>query len=410
LGGLSDGKLKCMNCKLPFTDDFIAEHLGTTFLAKDYRKMREQFLFDSQVAMIPDTMAFVAIVDEQKQNTTIINELQATKQQLLAQVQDINQQLQHHRDHQEQLAARLRSSSSPATTATVRSVNCVNNACNGAMSYNDGDDYMHCAACKHTACVHCHEPVSDDEAGAHVCDVETLDTIAEIMLSSRPCPGCGHAISRTEGCPMMFCTVCHTAFDYNTGEVERTNIHNPHFFEWLQSNPEAAAAFEAGNIGEYMQQQHQRGQCEPPHLGSIRDATAHMTAMQQRVVFGAHRMALHMRYEVRELQGQIGAAQDTNASNRDIRIKYILNELSDADFRRELYMREKSTNKKIACHQLYDMLATTLTDLLHRLVDDDDSMLDELANLRTYFNKASTDIAIRFKSKTITLKPDWSIV
>ena len=64
------------------------------------------------------------------------------------------------------------------------------------------------------------------------CKIEDIETLKLIKSDSKNCPRCGIAIYRTEGCNQMWCTSCHTGFSWKTGKIE-TNIHNPHYFEWL---------------------------------------------------------------------------------------------------------------------------------------------------------------------------------
>lgn len=65
------------------------------------------------------------------------------------------------------------------------------------------------------------------------CKNEDIETLKLIKSDSKKCPKCGIAIYKTEGCNQMWCTNCHTGFSWKTGKIE-TNIHNPHYFEWLE--------------------------------------------------------------------------------------------------------------------------------------------------------------------------------
>lgn len=37
-----------------------------------------------------------------------------------------------------------------------------------------------------------------------------------------------------KNCSQIWCTICHTAFDWKTGEIEKKRIHNPHYYEYLR--------------------------------------------------------------------------------------------------------------------------------------------------------------------------------
>ena len=49
----------------------------------------------------------------------------------------------------------------------------------------------------------------------------------------------------------MWCTACNTGFSWRTGRVAEGPVHNPHYFQWLQTqgqNPHAAPA--VGRVGD----------------------------------------------------------------------------------------------------------------------------------------------------------------
>ena len=70
----------------------------------------------------------------------------------------------------------------------------------------------------------------------HVCDEKTKENAQFIKETCKACPGmCGEFIFKIDGCDQMWCTTCHTAFSWRTGEIERGVVHNPHYYAALQN-------------------------------------------------------------------------------------------------------------------------------------------------------------------------------
>ena len=47
---------------------------------------------------------------------------------------------------------------------------------------------------------------------------------------------CTAAIFKISGCDQMWCTQCHIAFSWKTGQKVTGVIHNPHFYQWQRNN------------------------------------------------------------------------------------------------------------------------------------------------------------------------------
>ena len=89
-----------------------------------------------------------------------------------------------------------------------------------------------CNTCNQKYCTKCLIKLNEE---SHICKQEDIDSWEEIKASTKLCPKCASRIFRSMGCPQMFCTNCHTGFDWNTGEVINGNFHNPHRMEWLRN-------------------------------------------------------------------------------------------------------------------------------------------------------------------------------
>jgi hypothetical protein len=106
-------------------------------------------------------------------------------------------------------------------------VRCPCDGCNGFVSPRK----FVCKACKTRICRECHEVQQE----THVCRAENVNSITRMKQDTRPCPNCAAPIYRISGCDQMFCTRCHTPFDYRTGTIIRSHFHNPHYVEWIRN-------------------------------------------------------------------------------------------------------------------------------------------------------------------------------
>jgi len=95
-----------------------------------------------------------------------------------------------------------------------------------------------CGICESSICPKCHvikrigPKIKDQVEPPHTCNEDDIKTIEVIKKESKACPKCGEMIQRTEGCSQMWCTMCHTPFDWNTQAILSGPIHNPHAIEY----------------------------------------------------------------------------------------------------------------------------------------------------------------------------------
>ena len=97
---------------------------------------------------------------------------------------------------------------------------------------------MKCGICESTTCKDCNEIIEDVDE--HECNQEAVASMKLINKDTKPCPSCGTMIHKVSGCNQMWCPDCQNAFDWRTGNVERGVIHNPHYYQYMQNNPETA--------------------------------------------------------------------------------------------------------------------------------------------------------------------------
>lgn len=212
---------KCMFCNTSFTHSQV-QHLGftKTFLTGDFAKHQQDILFAQEQAMLPAAQAAVAhdrlitSINEQikdvnaqiKQLMALKADLYRTKNQLMRQGPDQVENVQQfiHR--------------------------CADSECNGFVS-----SAWKCATCDKYTCAHCRELKSCRDDDEHVCNPDTVASVALLKKDTKPCPNCKVLVHKTEGCDQMFCTQCKRLWSWNTGKFE-THGHNPHYLQWMRGN------------------------------------------------------------------------------------------------------------------------------------------------------------------------------
>ncbi len=102
------------------------------------------------------------------------------------------------------------------------------------------DENYYCLICDHIYCAKClnirYKKSEGRSSSDHVCKEEDIASLNEIKKCSTQCPKCFVAVQKSEGCDQMWCTQCHTAFSYKTGEIQYGHVHNPEYYAFMRKN------------------------------------------------------------------------------------------------------------------------------------------------------------------------------
>ena len=258
----------CMHCRALLSDEFVVENVKRT---PEYVELRAGLLFGVQQAQMPGTQETVRAYTNAKKRMVEVKQLIAeTRKTVNARWaaihggprRDFNRRVDMHMASDEVgMLDRLEHIVLPGVTHCIKELGigwerfdfylmlrydapkadadvvarsfikaCPVEECHGFL----GADFT-CALCAGKVCDGCHEILAGSaETQSHVCDPVTVASVKAIVAESRPCPQCGAAISKVDGCDQMWCTQCHTTFSWRTGAKEDGTTHNPHYYEWMR--------------------------------------------------------------------------------------------------------------------------------------------------------------------------------
>lgn len=243
---------KCMSpsCQAPWDLRFILT-IGKSFFNTEFRAHRKECLRGREKSLLSDPATLQAIKIKKAINhyDTRVIEICAEEKKIQEDIKQLQVKLEERRntkDMYKRLSRTLRCQHAPASGASGgvdndmdddadlmiaspfnRPIHCAIPECKGFLNAKSNV----CTVCTKATCRECLQPIDGSVAAAHVCDKQILETNKLVRDESKPCPKCGEAISKTEGCDQMFCVICKTAFSWNTGVIEKGKIHNPHYYE-----------------------------------------------------------------------------------------------------------------------------------------------------------------------------------
>jgi hypothetical protein len=268
-----------------------------------------------------------------------------------------------------------------------------------------GTDWK-CGLCEAKFCKECGDretveesPAASPEATAvatatpttHLCDPDVRATHQALRKEAKPCPKCAALISKIDGCDQMWCTQCQTAFSWRTGQIETSHIHNPHYFQWMRQQGTEAPARPIGDCLNL----------EPEEL--LEQVIHYALRRRNHIVSEWARSIRHYHWVQRDHQYKLRQKQDEDW-RRQLRVKRLVNEITDDIWKDRLQRGEKATQKEFAVVQVLELFQQAGLDVLRNTLPEDadlEPLLEQLEALRKFCNSEMLKIQKRFNNDVV---------
>lgn len=384
----------CMSCKMKWDTTFLQENFEKKFLTKEYKKHRENVLFEREKGMM--------------QATQVKIEKKIKMEKIAEEIDKINKEYNR---KIYKLKEELRKVEKEKKGQFIRK--CPNNECRGFLSTT-----FKCELCNCYACSECMEMTgfTNKEKEKHECKKEILESVKLLEQDSKACPNCASLIYKTEGCDQIFCVECHSVFSWKTLRMDNGKIHNPHYYELQRKTNNGIVArdpldIECGrelnwNFLEQLEKIFKpklpRGWKEDMRIVEHPFTGIPIEHLQEKVYIspsgkiqtnhpgGENNIVIlcdRIMY-INEVERQRFRSLNITNKNLESRIDYLRNKISEEKFKKLIQSREKEELKRQEINNILGMFIRAFTDLFYRLVDTIDlSIINEMEELRKYTNE-----------------------
>lgn len=402
---LNETVVKCMNpeCAKQWSRKHIRTIFTLVFINGPLREHTEKILFDKERALLPATQPIIEAKIEarkiQKEMDGVNNQMAELYQQLTVMRVELGRLLTTKNNVLNRRPREAR--------AFVRA--CPEEECRGFLS-----SQWKCGICEKWTCPDCHLVKGYTRDTPHECNEDDVATARLLAADTKPCPKCAAGIFKIDGCDQMWCTQCHTAFSWRTGQVERT-IHNPHYYEWMRRTgggemPRNPMDVPCGrNLDHYLYESMSR---------LIR--TGYIVSTNSRAVL--NRIDRIIRFTIHMMETERPRPPNYERRNEDLRVNYLMNEISEQVMRDQLQKDDKRHHKNQELADIYTLLGNTVTDIIFRFAEKlerekdtnlekiDDSILNEITKIVEYANECLLDVAHTYSSPKIVIENDLRIL
>lgn len=409
----------CMSCRQTWSRDVLTATFPPSWVNGAYKKHRETILVEREKQLLPESQTLVHNYRMAKQYRTSVDTKQQELRVLKRKIDDVSRQIwndRHRAERYEYNGFRGVANPNAPTDQKKRAeflCPCPADTCRGFMGPE-----MVCGVCNIKACVQCGVvlPVEpDDETGAsgsapHTCNPDVLASFKAIKKQTKPCPKCAVPTFKISGCAQMWCTECQTTWDWNSGDIVKGVIHNPHYFAYMReksNNGEIPRQPGDGPLNcdrqrfpsawdvtracrEHLESQYADMDKTSPYYLAANLETGRLSSIQRKL------MHIH-EVEIPGLRHRY-----RNTDNADLRLKYLINDITEEDFKIQLQRREKKREKDVACRDIYQMACDTGRDVLWEFVMKERTFKDtlkELDDIRLYANRHLVDVRDKYKNR-----------
>jgi hypothetical protein len=257
--------------------------------------------------------------------------------------------------------------------------------------------HFKCGLCEITVCRTCRVKIGEKDTEEndlkqikkdHTCNEDDVASMILIKKETKPCPKCKIPIIRSYGCRQMWCTECHVAFDWQTGEIAITNnIHNPHYLEWKRKKGVSTTNNDACLNRDQLSWNNIKGKLVD--LESLSSVTV------KELIYFASDIRLRI---VDNLNRKVNSDKYLN-----YRIDFIKNNITEDEFKRKLQIREKEISKYRDHAMIFDMFESSFQEYLLQFVNDKNrkietfkTIIDELIE---YTNQSFENLISKYKNR-----------
>ena len=377
----------CAHCRKGWPTSFLYEKLTRAYMIGDYANHRAAILWSRQESMLPTSQIEAERVLRGRKlqletNTTgvskkisdLYKEIEKLQQEQNRVQTDIGRLLRGEPSTEDIRAAggnmaEFEKKARAEAREFVR--RCPHTDCTGFLS-----SAWKCGICSNYTCNECLEVKGKERDAAHTCNADALATAKLIAKDTKPCPKCGVYINKGVGCDLMWCTSCQTPFSWSTMKiVESRNIHNPHYFEFLQrtngSVPRTPGDLICGGI--------------PQPYYIVRNI---LIQKYKTLISNILRQLMHVQdVELRRYHTQMTPNEH---ELKFMRIRFLLKEETKDSVQHKLQLYERQRERAHAIHAILETLVAVGGDLARPMEQRITALVNNYKDQQTYFAELET--------------------
>jgi len=337
--------IKCMSCNVVWEPNFIYRNIPLRIIYSTIKKKREEILLDREKALLP--LAQLEI-ERKKEIQRLSDEIWNVRAHMDA-------LMRNRSDLETKKVNVLAEEKKPKLVC-----GCPMNECRGFINMPG----YKCGVCDTEICGKCH--VIKDKVHEHICKDDDVKTVELLKKDTKPCPGCGAASKKTEGCNQVWCMNCHKAWSWSTGKIETGTVHATDYINYLRTNgitvPRAQGDIPGGNGCNYRENNIWR---DFPRFSINAKAFTNVLTSKKYITTNIEWVLLQEIFQRTAESERIQLI--LSETNLDLGVKYITNEIDEKSWKSTIMKRDKENAFRTEIHNMRMAYFETMRDMYNQL-------------------------------------------